>query len=109
MPRLSDPPIPKYRRPGAIGEHYGIVTVTGSLEVDLGIGHNNYIVELTLMGAISAIATDPLFAWDYHATKKGVFVITVGKFDTAFGPLILATTAKNFSFVAREGTTTNLY
>lgn len=77
--------------------HRGIVAVTGSLEVDLGIGHNNFVVQPCIKGSITDLAPGDIIAWDY-GSKPGSFIIQVGKYNA--GSWIAATAAVNVSFVA---------
>lgn len=81
--------------------HSGIVSVTGSLQVDLGIGHNNFVPSLTLQGGSAATANlAPVLTWAYGATP-GTFTIFAWK-ATAAGTttLIAATAAVSVSFTA---------
>jgi hypothetical protein len=81
--------------------HSGIVAVTGSLLVDLGINHNNFVPSVSVQGGTAAIANNaPDVTWAY-GTKPGTFTIFTWK-ATAAGTttLIAATVAVNVSFVA---------
>ncbi len=79
--------------------HSGIVPVTGSLSVDLGIGHNNFVPSVSLNGSTAANANAAsAVTWAYGATP-GTFTIFTWK-ATAAGTttLIAATAAVNVSF-----------
>lgn len=80
--------------------HLGTVTVTGTATVDLGLNHNNFTVVPSIKGGITDLAPAISVAWNY-GTKKGTFVITVGK-ATAAGTttVIAATVAVAISFLA---------
>jgi len=85
------------------------VSVTGTLTVDLGIRHNNFlVVSLLAKGGLTAIANGFEPAWDY-GTVPGTFVITIAKQDAAFGNLIADTVARNVTFVVLEGNAASLY
>lgn len=83
--------------------HSGVVAVTGSLEVDLGLGHANFVVHPSLY---SGLATDAnkaaAVSWAHVTGKPGVFKIfawkATGAGDTT---LIAATAAVNISFLAQ--------
>ncbi len=109
LPRLAGGLNPPYRHPNMPQLHYGLVSVTGTLLVDLGIRHNNFLVtSLTVKGGLSALADGATLAWDY-GSRAGTFTITVTKQDASFGPLILATVAKSVVFEALEGNSASLY
>lgn len=110
MPRLASAPVPTYRHPNMPQLHYGIVSVVaGVATIDLGIRHNNFIVtDARPKGALTAIATGLLIAWDY-GTRRGTFVLTLAKQDAAFGPLILETVTRDISFAVLEGNAVSLY
>lgn len=84
--------------------HRGIVqtSTSGVVTVDLGLNHNNFAVQLTLMGGVSADGV--ILAWAY-GTKKGTFVITASKRPGAYGAWIADTVARDVSFVAYSGAT----
>lgn len=86
--------------------HSGVVAVpsTGSLLVDLGIGHANFTPVVTLQGGTAAIANNaPAVTWAY-GTKPGTFTIFTWKAtDAGTTTLIAATVAVNVSFVAVAG------
>jgi hypothetical protein len=99
-------PAQPYRDRDNIGTHRGVVSVTGSLTVNLGIGHNNFTVDA--LNVKSNLAADvnaaSVLSWDYHPTLKGAFVISAWK-ATAAGTttLIAATAPVNVSFIAQAG------
>lgn len=78
------------------------ISVTGSITIDLKIGHNNFIVDpqvqTSLAGDVNAVSD---LTWDYHPTIKGAFVLSAWK-ATAAGTttLIAATAAVRCSFIA---------
>jgi len=82
--------------------HRGVVAVTGTLTVDLGIGHNNFTPSLTMVGGIADMTLAYLPSWAY-GTKLGTFVITVAMRDVGFGAWVIATAAANVSFVVVAG------
>lgn len=92
------------------GLHRGVVSITaaqaGVLDVDLGIKHNNFTVNLNVMGGATEGANGYDEYWDYHPTRRGVFRITIMKRPAAFGAWIAATLALRVSFTAQEGTST---
>jgi hypothetical protein len=94
-----------YQNPNFPGLHDGVVAVTGSLTVDLGIGHDTYNVIAVINGALADIAPAHIIAVK-KSTKKGAFTIQVGK-ATAAGTttVIAATAAVNISFYAVERST----
>jgi len=82
--------------------HSGVVSVTGSAEVNLGIGHNNFIPSLSLATPLAAAANDAShLSWAYGSTL-GTFVIYAWKVTTAGAAgnpdLIAATAAVTVSF-----------
>ena len=86
------------------GLHSGIVAVTGTITVDLGIGHNNFVPSLTLQASLAADANKASsLTWAY-GSRLGTFVISAWKVTTpgaAGNPtLIAATSAVNVSFTA---------
>jgi len=82
--------------------HLGEVTVTGTATVDLGINHNNFKVIPSIRGGLTSLAPAHIVAWDY-GTKKGTFVITVGKATNASTTTVIAATAAVvISFIAYE-------
>lgn len=91
----------QYQDPNHPLLHRGVVSVTGTKDVDLGVGHVNFIVMPCVKGAIANLANAPAIAWDHVANQPGVFRITVGK-PTAAGDttVIAATVAVDVSFVA---------
>lgn len=81
--------------------HTGIVSVTGSAVVDLGIGHNNFVPIVSLKGSTATIANNASEqTWEY-GPGLGQFTIYTWK-ATAAGntALIAATSAVNVSFIA---------
>jgi hypothetical protein len=85
--------------------HSGSVTFTISREIDLGIGHDNFIVAPTLMADTAAeVNVAPQITWERVAGKPGVFKLFAWK-ATAAGTttLIAATAACTVSFVAIAG------
>lgn len=81
--------------------HSGVVSVTGSFTVDLGIGHNNFVVSPGLKGSTAANANAAsTVTWDY-GPLPGTFTLYTWK-ATAAGTttLIAATAAVNVSFTA---------
>lgn len=83
------------------GLHSGVVSVTGALVVDLGIGHNNFVPVVSVRGATAAIANAASdVTWEY-GPQLGQFTISTWK-ATAAGTttLIAATAAVNVSFFA---------
>ena len=107
MPTLAAPrPFP-YLSPSNPILHSGAVSVTGSLTVDLGLGHNNFTPALSLMTSLAAAANDAShLSWAY-GSKLGTFVIYAWKVTTAGAAgnpdLIAATTAVTVSFTALAG------
>ena len=81
--------------------HTGVVSVTGSLTVDLGIGHNNFVVQPCLKSNLAADANAGVdVTWNY-GTKLGTFVLTTWKStSSSVTTLIAATSAVNVSFIA---------
>lgn len=80
--------------------HSGIVSVTGTALVDLGIGHNNFVPQLEQQASLAAdVNKSPNITWAY-GTKPGTFLISCWK-ATAAGTttLIAATAAVNVSFL----------
>ncbi len=80
-------------------QHSGIVSVIGSLLVDLGLDHSNFVPTVSLNGSTAANANAAsVVTWDY-GTKVGTFTIFTWK-ATAAGTttLIAATAAVNVSF-----------
>lgn len=83
------------------GLHSGIVAVTGTKVVDLGIGHSNFVPSVSLKASLAADANKAAsVTWDYGPTP-GTFIIYCWK-ATAAGTttLIAATAAVNVSFTA---------
>lgn len=81
--------------------HTGIVSVTGSLVVDLGIGHNNFVPVVSLQASTAGGANAASEqSWAY-GPQPGQFTIYTWK-ATAAGTttLIAATAAANVSFIA---------
>lgn len=81
--------------------HSGVVSVTGSFTVDLGLGHNNFVPQISLKGSTAANANAAsVVTWEYGA-QPGTFTIFAWK-ATAAGTttLIAATAAVNVSFTA---------
>ena len=81
--------------------HSGVVAVTGSQIVNLGIGHNNFVVDLTQQASTAALANDaPIMTWAY-GTQLGTFIIYTWKHTSTSNPtLIAATVAVNVAFLA---------
>lgn len=81
--------------------HSGVVPVTGSAIVDLGIGHNNFVPSINLQASVAADANKAVtLTWAY-GTKAGTFVIYGWKSTSVSNPtLIAATAAVNVSFTA---------
>lgn len=107
-PRVAPETIPPNRHPTYPQHQYGVVSVTGTKTVDTGLGHNNFVVYPSVKGGLAAIQAGALVAWDY-GTTLGTFVLTVTKFDAAFGPLIADTVAKNISYLILSGSQRNMY
>lgn len=81
--------------------HSGIVSVTGTAVVDLGIGHNNFVPQINLQASLAADANKASsISWSY-GPQAGQFTISAWK-ATAAGTttLIAATAAVNISFHA---------
>jgi len=79
--------------------HTGIVTVTGTAVVDLGIGHNNFVPQLEQQASLAADANKATsLTWSF-GPKAGQFTISAWK-ATAAGTttLIAATAAIQVSF-----------
>ena len=81
--------------------HTGIVSVTGSTVVDLGIGHNNFVPILDQQASLAAdVNKSPDFTWAY-GPALGQFTIYCWKATSTSNPtLIPATAAVNISFHA---------
>lgn len=81
--------------------HSGIVAVTGTVLVDLGIKHNNFVPSVSLQASTAAVANNaPDLTWAY-GPLPGQFVIYAWKFTSVSNPtLIAATVAVNVSFTA---------
>ena len=81
--------------------HSGILTVTGSQLVDLGIGHNNFVPVVTLQASAAAGANAAAtITWAY-GPLPGQFVIYAWKVTSTTNPtLIAATAAVSVSFTA---------
>ena len=80
--------------------HSGIVPVTGTAVVDLGIGHNNFVPTVALQAGTATLANAASEqSWAY-GPQLGQFTIFTWK-ATAAGTttLIAATAAVNVSFV----------
>lgn len=87
--------------------HRGIVNIpaaaAGVFLVDLGLKHNNFVVtSLIVIGGATEGANGYKEYWNYHATRKGVFVITVMKRPAAYGAWIAATAALQVSFAVQD-------
>lgn len=93
-------PMP-YRSKSHEDLHSGIVSVTGSKVVDLGIGHANFVPSVTLQGSTAANANlAPTLTWAY-GPQPGQFTIYAWKATgAATTTLIAATAAVNVSFTA---------
>jgi hypothetical protein len=84
--------------------HRGQFTFTASQVVDLGIGHNNYDVVLTLQGGLAAQNIAPHLSYTKSTTRPGTFTITAGKMTAAGDTTIIAATAAcTVSFTAIAG------
>ena len=81
--------------------HTGILSVTGSATIDLGVGHNNFVPQLTLQATLAADANKASFlSWSY-GPRPGQFTISAWKVTSTSNPtLIAATSAVNVSFHA---------
>ncbi len=81
--------------------HSGEVTVTGTLTVDLGIGHNNFVVAPVLKSIVAAtVNAASEVTWDY-GSKLGTFTIACWKTtNSSTNTLIAATAAVVVSFTA---------
>jgi hypothetical protein len=86
--------------------HSGLVPVTGSAVVNLGIGHNNFVPSVSLQtpGLTTAPATAanvaPSVTWQY-GPGLGQFTIYTWKATSTSNPtLIAATVAATVSFTA---------
>ena len=89
-----------YQSPSNPGFHRGIVTVSsGSATVDLGIGHNNFIVSPSFKGDQGDLEVSPNIAWAY-GTKPGTFVLAVSKLDIAGTDTDPATVDIDVAFIA---------
>ncbi len=79
--------------------HSGVVPVTGSATVDLGIGHNNFVPTISLQGGTAAIANAAsAISWVYGSVL-GTFTIFAWKAtSSSVTTLIAATIAVNISF-----------
>lgn len=89
--------------------HLGEVTFTGSVTVDLGIGHNNYHVVPVLQGGLAAQNIAPgISVTKLTGVNAGKFTITAGK-STGAGDttIIAATSACTVSFLAIAGATSD--
>lgn len=91
MAQASPKPLP-YQSPVDPNCHRGVVSVTGSKTVDLGLGHNNFYVVLNLKGGLTDQNKAPVLSWAY-GTKKGTFTIQAGKFTAAGDTTIIAATS----------------
>lgn len=100
MPRKQNVTAPRSWQSRQDGNlHSGIVSVTGTLLVDLGLDHSNFVPTVSLNGSTAANANAAsVVTWDY-GSKPGTFVISTWK-ATAAGTttLIAATAAVSVSF-----------
>lgn len=103
MPRLASPnPIP-YASADSPILHRGVVSVTGSLVVDTGLGHKNFFPVLSIKGGLTSLAAANIVAWDY-GTRPGTFVITVGKATSSSVTTVIASAAAvNVGFIIIAG------
>lgn len=102
MPAVKNTSSPYPYQCGSLGNlHSGIVAVTGTVTVDLGIGHNNFVPSVTLQGSTAASANAVSdVSWAY-GTKLGTFIIYCWKAtSTSVTTLIAATVAASVSFTA---------
>lgn len=107
-PRLASPKPKPYQSVDMPSVHVGVISVTGTKLIDLGIGHNNYVVSGL---EIEGTATEAALAYSKvitKGTKKGTFTITLYKRDASYGPWILATAAVTIHFTVIEGTPVSL-
>jgi hypothetical protein len=79
--------------------HSGVLACTGSVTVNLGIGHNNFTPTVSVQGGTAALANDAVaITWAY-GSALGTFIIYTWKNTSTSNPtLIAATTAVNVSF-----------
>ncbi len=81
--------------------HSGIVSVTGTKVIDLGIGHNNFVPSVSLQASLAADANKASFVTWAYGSVPGTFVIYAWKATAAATTtLIAATLAVNVSFTA---------
>lgn len=105
MPAIKNTASPRpYQSLQTPNLHSGIVPVTGSAVVDLGIGHNNFVPSINLQTGTATPATiannAPTVTWNY-GPAAGQFTIYAWKVTDATHPtLIAATVAVNVSFTA---------
>lgn len=80
-------------RPYASGQdpnlHSGIVPVTGAASIDLGLGHNKFVMSPSIKG----VATNSTVYWDY-GPQLGT--VTFSVYDAG----VLSVVARNVSFTA---------
>lgn len=100
MPRIKNTSSPRPWQSLQEGNlHSGIVAVTGSFTVDLGLGHSNFVPTVAFEGSTAPNNASAL-NWEYGSVP-GTFTIFTWK-ATAAGTttLIAATVAVNVSFTA---------
>ncbi len=73
--------------------HSGVVSVTGSATIDLGIKHNQFIASPSVKGGASAGAAQAKVYWDYGPTPG---TITFLVYDAG----ALSVVSRNVSFTA---------
>ena len=76
--------------------HKGIVPVTGSATVNLGLNHKNFTPVVSIEGVLAGLALGYVVSWEY-GLALGTFIITVAKFNA--GTWIAATVPVNVSFL----------
>lgn len=76
MPRLASVKPQRYVNPNNPLLHAGVVSVTGSLTVDLGIGHRNFIADVSVVAADATALGALTVGWTY-GSRPGTFTILV--------------------------------
>lgn len=76
-PRTASPPPFPYQNPYDPHLHNGIVEVTGSKEVNLGIGHNGFTVDVSAEGSLEDLEVEWAKVTDTRGRATGRFTITV--------------------------------
>jgi hypothetical protein len=81
--------------------HTGVVQVTGTAVVDLGIGHNQFVVQLDQVASLAAdVNKSPGITWSY-GPRLGQFTISAWKATSTTNPTLIAATALvNVAFIA---------